>query len=191
MNNDRWKLFEIIASFQFKKNIIKHTNNGDNMENRTRNIAIIILSILLVLVYVAAGTYAVVIDVIKNNGISEIVNEITVRDLVTTEDGKYNEYYYDVVRELNITEEEANLLINSAAINRELQDVLNNIVDYKINNGRKYTNNQLYNKIVTGVNETTDISDELKNNVIRKSEQYINDIVKYVYDIEVNVLNNG
>ena len=161
------------------------------MKTGTRNVIIITLSVLLVLVYMAAGTYAVVVDVVKNNGINEIVSEITVRDLVTSEDGKYNEYYYDVVRELNVTEDEADLLIDSPAINRELQDVLKNIVDYKVSGGRKYTNDQLYNKIVTGVNETPNISEELKNKVITKSQRYINDIFKYVYDIEVNIINNG
>lgn len=175
----------------FKIKIISHTNKGDRMKTGTRNIIIITLSVLLVLVYMAAGTYAVVIDVVKNNGINEIVNEISVRDLVTSDDGKYNEYYYDVVRELNITEEEANLLIDSTAINRELRDVLKNIVDYKVSGGRRYTNDQLYNKIVTGVNETVNITDELKNKVITKSQEYINDIAKYVYDIEVNIINNG
>ena len=177
--------------FLFKLKIFRHTNKGDRMKTGTRNIIIITLSVLLVLVYMAAGTYAVVVDVVKNNGINEIVSEITVRDLVTSEDGQYNEYYYDVVRELDITTEEANLLIDSTAINREFRDVLRNIVDYKVSGGRKYTNDQLYNKIVTGVNETENITEELKNKVINKSQRYINDIAKYVYDIEVNILNNG
>ena len=94
------------------------------MKTGTRNIIIITLSVLLVLVYMAAGTYAVVVDVVKNNGINEIVSEITVRDLVTSEDGQHNEYYYDVVRELDITTEEANLLIDSTAINREFTNCI-------------------------------------------------------------------
>lgn len=161
------------------------------MKINTRNIVIITLSVLLVLVYMVAGTYAVIIDVVKDNGINEIVSEITVRDLLTNDNGNYNEYYYDVIRELDITSEEANLLMNSTPINNRLQDVLYNIVDYKINNGKKYTNNQLYNIIVEAVNETPNITDELKNKVINKSNIYINDISKYIYDIEVNVLNNG
>lgn len=159
------------------------------MKNGTRNIVIVTLSVLLVVIYMAAGTYSVIIDVTKNNGINEIVREISVRDLLTDDNGNYNEYYYDVKRELGVNDEEANTLINSQAINERLQDVLENVVDYKINNGSKYTNNQLYNIIVDAVNRTNNISDDLKERVINKSMTYINDIQKYIYDLEVNVVN--
>lgn len=162
-----------------------------NLKTGTRNIIIITLSVLLVVIYMVAGTYSVIIDVVQNDGINEIVNEITIRDLVTDDNGNYNEYYYDVKRELAITDEEAKLLINSSAFNERLQDVLNNIVDVKVNGAGRYTNDQIYNIIVDATNRTTGITEELKNKVISKSNQYKSDIAKYMYDIEVNVLNNG
>lgn len=174
-----------------KKILFRYTNNGDKMKYGTRNIIIITLSVLLVVIYIAAGTYAVIIDVVQNDGLNEIINEIKVRDLLTDDNGEYNEYYYDIKRETNLTDAEANMLINSAAINERLQDVLNNIVDYKVNNGQKYTNDELYNIIVDAVNRTEGISSDVKTRIINKSSTYINDISKYVYDIEVNINNNG
>ena len=159
------------------------------MKNGTRNIVIVTLLVLLVVIYMAEGTYSVIIDVAKNNGINEIVSEITVRDLLTDDNGNYNEYYYDIKRELGVNDSEAETLINSSAINEKLQDILNNVVDYKINKVRKYTNNQLYNIIVEAVNRTDNISDDLKEKIINKSMTYINDIHKYIYDLEVNVVN--
>jgi len=161
------------------------------VKSGTRNIIIVTLSVLLVVIYMAAGTYSVIIDVVQNEGINEIVNEITIRDLVTDDNGNYNEYYYDIKRELAITDEEAELLINSSSFNERLQDVLNNIVAVKVNGGSRYTDNQIYNIIVDAVNRTTGITEELKNKVINKSNQYKSDITKYMYDIEVNILNNG
>ncbi len=69
------------------------------MKYGTRNIIIITLSVLLVVIYIAAGTYAVIIDVVQNDGLNEIINEIKVRDLLTDDNGEYNEYYYDIKRD--------------------------------------------------------------------------------------------
>jgi len=161
------------------------------MKLGTRNLIIITLSVLLVVIYMVAGTYAVIIDVVEKDGVTEIINNISVKDLLTDDNGQYNEYYYDIVREAELNAEEANILINSKAVNERLQDVLNNIVDYKLNNGTKYSNNQLYNIIVDAINRTEGINDFVKSRIIDKSNRYISDISKYVYDIEVNVIKNG
>ena len=73
---------------------------------------IVVAVILLILTYTIASTYAVIIDITDTDGESEIVNVIKIRDLFTREDGSYNKEYYNVVRELDITEEEASLLID-------------------------------------------------------------------------------
>ena len=44
------------------------------------------LSILLVIICTIAGTYAVVINVSSEEGIDKIVNEITIKDLITNDD---------------------------------------------------------------------------------------------------------
>ena len=153
-------------------------------------IIVVALSILLVGLYTVASTYSVIIDVIENNGVMEIVNEINIRDLLTNDDGSYNDTYYDVKNELGVTEGEANILMESVPINDALQIVLESIVDYKINNNinAKLSNNELYNLISNGVVNTENITDELKSRIINKASLYKNDISDYIYDIEVSLL---
>ena len=67
------------------------------------------LSILLVIICTIAGTYAVVINVSSEEGIDKIVNEITIKDLLTNDDGMYNNTYYTVKNELNVNEEDMNI----------------------------------------------------------------------------------
>jgi len=155
-----------------------------------RNTIIIILLILLIGVYTIASTYSVVIDVTDVNGIKEIVNEINTRDLFTDTDGNYNDLYYDVKNELNITEAEANILMDSSYINDSLQIVLESIVDYKANNdtNAKLTNDEIHTLIENAVNNTGNISEETKVNIISKSLYYKNDISDYLYNIDINIL---
>ena len=152
-------------------------------------ITVIALSILLVALYTVTSTYSVIIDVIEKDGTTEIINEITVRDLLINEDGSYNKTYYDVKNELNLTEGEANILMNSAPINEALQIVLESIVDYKVHNNidAKLSNENLYNLITDSVLNTKNISDETKSRIINKASLYRQDISDYVYDIEVSV----
>ena len=160
------------------------------MNKKTTTIIATIVIVTLTLVYTLASTYSVVINVTEKDGITEIVNQINIRDIFTNDDGTYNDIYYDVKNELNITEDEADILMNSTKLNEHLQTVLNSIVDVKINNNEnsKLSNEQLYNLIVDGVNNTENITDELKNKVITKSDKYKQDISDFVYDIEVSVL---
>ena len=157
------------------------------MKNRTW-IVVIILSIVSVLAFTIASTYAVIIEVTEKNGVTEIVNSINIRDLLTNDNGEYNNTYYNVVRELNITNSEAILLMEAVPLNEALQNVLNSIVEYKLHNkvNAKYTNEELFLLIKDATNNTETIGDDLKNKVINKSELYIYDVSDFLYDLEVS-----
>ena len=160
------------------------------MNCKKLSLLVIILVSFLAIVYTLASTYAVVINVREEEGRNEIINEITLRDLVTDENGVYNSYYYDIKNELDITSEEATLLMVSTRLNKNLQVVLDSIVDYKLNNNSsaRMSNDEIYNLIVEGVNNTGNLSQELRNKVIIKSSTYIQDISNYLYDIEVSLI---
>lgn len=156
---------------------------------KTKGIFISILIILLVFVSTVAATYSVVINVVSNNGINEIVEVITIRDLMTDSEGKYNDTYYNVKRELSISDDEGKILMDSDSLNRELQVVINSIVEYKVDKkmDSKLSNDEVYNLIVEGVNNDQDISDGLKKRIKEKSQIFINDISDFLYDIDVLV----
>ena len=156
---------------------------------KTKGIFISILIILLVFVSTVAATYSVVINVVSNNGINEIVGVITIRDLMTDSEGKFNDTYYNVKRELSISDDEGKILMDSDSLNRELQVVINSIVEYKVDKkvDSKLSNDEVYNLIVEGVNNDQDISDGLKKRIKEKSQIYINDISDFLYNIDVLV----
>jgi len=151
-------------------------------------VGVIILS--LVVIYTIASTYAIIIEVKQEDGVNEIVNVIRIRDLVTNDDGTYNNTYYDVKNELNITDAEATLIMESEKLNENLQIILNSIVDYKLNNNinAKLTNDEIYNLIVEGVNNTNSLSQELRDKVINKANIYKQDVSDFVYDIDVALI---
>lgn len=160
------------------------------MNKKMTSLLVIIITLSLVLIYTLASTYAVIINVKEENGGKEIINVIRLKDLVTNDDGTYNNTYYDIKNELNITDDEATLIMESERLNENLQIVLNSIVDYKLNNNTnaKLSNEEIYNLIADGVNNTNTLSQELKNKILDKSNKYKQDISDYVYDIEVNLL---
>lgn len=144
------------------------------------------LSILLVIICTIAGTYAVVINVSSEEGIDKIVNEITIKDLLTNDDGMYNNTYYTVKNELNVNEEDMNILMSSKELNSNLQVVLSSVVNYKLHNKNKLSNNEIYDLIVMSINEDNNINTNLKNKVINKSNYYKQDISDFIYDLEVS-----
>lgn len=148
-----------------------------------------LISVLLIVICTIASTYSVIINVVEKEGITEIINEITLRDLFTTDEGNFNNTYYDVKRELNITDDEANILINSESMNNSLKNILNSIVDYNLYNDitAKKSSSEIHNIIVKSINETPNISDELKKKVINKSNYYKQDITDFIYNIEVKL----
>ena len=158
--------------------------------NKTAKITVIILSVLLVSLCTIAATYSVIIEVSKNEGLTEIINEIHIKDLLTDDNGNYNSLYYDLKNELSLTDTEANILISSKEIDISLQKVLKSIVNYKVNNdaNAKLTDTELYNLISETILNINNISDQTKSRIINKASIYRKDISKYVYDIEVSVL---
>ena len=66
----------------------------------------------------------------------------------------------------------------------------NAIVIYKLRNNKdaKYSNEDIYNMIVEGINNTPNINEKLKNKVITISSNHIQDISDFLYDIEVSLL---
>lgn len=130
-----------------------------------------------------------VINVTSENGVDEITNNINIRDLLTNDNGTYNSTYYQVKNELNVTEEEMNMLMNSEQLNNKLKLVLESIVKYRLRNKEeaRYSNEEIYNMIVEGINSTSNISEELKNKVIISSDRHKQDISDFLYDIEVSL----
>lgn len=157
------------------------------MNKKFITISVIITSILLVSLYVISNTYSVIIDVIEGENGTEIINKITIRDLLIDENGNYNNNYYEVLNELEINDETANTIMDSIPLNRALQIVLNDIVQYKLHNKSRMTKNNIYNLIVSSTNEDDNIDIDLKNRIILKSNTFLNDIYDYLYDIKVNL----
>lgn len=158
--------------------------------NKTTKITVIIISILLVSVCTIATTYSVIVEVAKNEGLTEIINEIHVKDLLIDENGNYNNTYYDLKNELSLTDNEANILMSSNKIDKALQTVLKSVIDYKVNNNMesKLTDEELYNLISDAILKSNNISDETKSRIINKASIYRKDVSKYLYDIEISVL---
>lgn len=156
------------------------------MNKKFITISVIITSILLISLYVLSNTYSVIIDVIEGKNGTEIINKITIRDLLTDEFGNYNKNYYEVIKELQLNDETANMIMESIPLNRALQTVLNDIVNYKLHHNTRMTKNDIYNLIIISTIEDNNIDEELKNRIITKSNTFLNDIYDYLYDIEVN-----
>lgn len=157
---------------------------------KTTTIIVLVISILLVGLYTVTSTYSVIIEVIEKDGLTEIVNKINIRDVLTNDNGTFNSTYYEIKNELNITDEEANILLDSIPINDALQTVLESIVEYKVHNNidAKLSDTALYNLISDAVINTNNISDDLKSRLINKSKKYIKDVSEYIYNIDVSVL---
>ena len=156
------------------------------MNRKTITISVIIISILLISLYVISSTYATIIEVIEDNNGNEQINKITIRDLLTDNTGEYNNTYYQVKNELDITPDEANILMDSIPLNNGLQIVINNVVGYKLHSKERFKKEELYNLIEKYTNQDDNIDESLKNKIINKSNTYIDDIYNYLYDIEVS-----
>lgn len=155
---------------------------------KTTTYIVIILSIFLVCLYTISSTYSIIIEVVEKDGSSEIINNISIKDFLVDENGKYNQLYYDLKKELSVTDEEAIILINSEPLNKTLQTVLKTIVSYKIDNDldSRLSDQELYDLISKATIEDNNINDDLKSRVINKTSKYKNDISNYIYNIEVS-----
>ena len=157
-----------------------------------KNNIILISSIVVILITLCtiAGTYAVIINVTNENGTDKIINNIDIKDLLTNDNGTYNNTYYQVKNELNVNEKEMNILINSEPLNNKLKLVLETIVKYRLRKDKeaRYSNDVIYSMIIEGINATPNISEELKNKVIISADRHKQDISDFLYDIEVSLL---
>ena len=75
----------------------------------TKKILISILLVGIISISTIMGTYAVIINVISENGVDKIVNTITIKDLLTDDNGNYNNTYYDVRNELEVNDMEMDI----------------------------------------------------------------------------------
>ena len=110
---------------------------------KKNNIMLIsLIIVILTTLCTIAGTYAVIINVTNENGTDKIINNIDIKDLLTNDNGIYNNTYYQVKNELNVNEEEMNILMNSEPLNNKLKLVLDSIVKYSLSNNKeaKYSN---------------------------------------------------
>lgn len=148
------------------------------------------LVVLLILISTIMGTYAVIINVTSENGVDKIVNTITIKDLLSDDNGNFNSTYYDVKNELNVTDNDMNILMNSSYLNDSLKIVLNNVVSYKLRGGTKLSNEKIYDMIVNDVTNDGNIDVVLKNKIIDKSNKYKNDISDYIYDLDINFIDS-
>lgn len=159
------------------------------MVNVMKKIIISILIVLLIGVSTIMGTYAVIINVVSEEGVDKIVNTIHIKDLLSDDNGNYNSTYYDVKRELDVNDEEMTILMNSSYLNESLRIVLENVVNYKLRDGNKLSNDKIYDMIVNDVNNDNTINYVLKNKVINNGSKYKGDISDYIYDLDVNLIN--
>ena len=156
------------------------------MNKKIVSIIVIITSILLISIYVISNTYSVIIETLEGENGVEIINKITIRDLLTDDNGNYNSTYYQVLNELVINNDEANILMESIPLNRALQVVINDIVSYKLHGNHRLTKEEIYDLIIKATNEDDNIKEDLKDKIEIKSNTYINDVYDFLYDIKVS-----
>lgn len=156
--------------------------------NKKTLILVSFLTVLLIFISSLAVTYSAVIEVTEEDNVYKIVNDLTIKDILTNNDNTFNNTYYTVKDELNINDDDMDILINSIPLNNSLKVVLKSVVDYKLNGNNKMTNDEIYNLIVMSTNEDNTIPQNLKNKVITKSSHYKNDISNFIYDIDVSII---
>lgn len=156
--------------------------------NKKTLILVSFLTVLLIFTSSLAVTYSAVIEVTEEDNVYKIVNDLTIKDILTNNDNTFNNTYYTVKDELNINDDDMDILINSIPLNNSLKVVLKSVVDYKLNGNNKMTNDEIYNLIVMSANEDNTIPQNLKNKVITKSSYYKNDISNFIYDIDVSII---
>lgn len=153
------------------------------MAKRITLITLLLLTIVTTLLLLASTTYSVIIDVTDKE--NKIISNINIKDLVTNEDGTYNNRFYDILYELEISIDEANIIIDSVPLNKALDILLNSINEYQKYNKNKLTNNEIYNIIVSTINEDDNINTILKNKLIKELKKHIDDISTYLYNIKL------
>ena len=144
------------------------------MNKRFLTIFSLISGILIIISIIVKTTYSLIVNI----GSYDNPNEFTIKELITDEYGGYNNYYYDATSKLGISDEEANILINSDKLNEALNDIINN----KYHQG-KLSNREIIKIITDAINSDSMIKNELKIKVNEATETYINELSNYIYDI--------
>lgn len=150
------------------------------MTKRITLITLLLLTIVTTLLLLASTTYSVIIDVTDKE--NKIINNITIKDLVTNEDGTYNNEFYNALYELELSIDEANIIIDSVPLNKALDILLNSVNKYQIYHKNKLTNDEIYNIVINAINEDNNINTTLKNKLIEKLKEYIGNISNYLYN---------
>ena len=140
----------------------------------------------LVSLFAIRSTYSVIINIIKN-GESEIISQLTIHDVLVDSDGNYNSLYYDIKRELGISYEEGETLIESLPLNNALETIVKDVVNYRLHHQPKMSDSEIYQLIVASVNEDNNIPNSVKEKVITKSKMYLADITDYIYNFDINL----
>ena len=148
--------------------ISENNNNGDDMTKKITTISILILSIVLVSLYLVKSTYSIIDNIFNNQAFSEM----TITDLLKDKNGEYSDLYYEIKRELDITNEEYNILLTSVSLNKALEII--------ITDNNELNENDVYNLIIDSIMEDRNIDNYTKDKVIKRVGIYINDIIDYI-----------
>ncbi len=152
------------------------------MTKKITVITVLILSIIFISTLVVTSTYAVIVNVTESDNV-ETTNDIIIRDLLTNDNDEFNSIYYIVKSTLNLTKEEMDTVMESLPLNIVLERVINNVTSNKLHGTVKYTNNELYDMLVTALNEDNNINEHIRMKIIDKSRGYIQEISDYLYNI--------
>ncbi len=144
------------------------------MSKRVLTIFSLVSGMLIIISLIVKTTYSLIINIGGYNN----PNMLTIKELITDEYGGYNNYYYDALNKLGITDEDAIVLINSDKLNEALNQIVNN----KYHQG-KLSNREIINIITKVIDSDSLINDELKNKVKETTKEYISELSDYIYDI--------
>lgn len=151
------------------------------MYKKYLTIIILVGSILLMTFTIVKTTYSLIDEVNDNND----TDNITIKEIITDNNGIYTDTFDNVIKELNIDNNEVDVIINSKELNKVLNTILNNVLDYRLNNKEKLTNKKIYNLIKEAIYNDRYINNELKEKIIKEIEVHLEDIVNYFYGINL------
>lgn len=150
------------------------------MYKKYLTIIILVGSILLMTFTIVKTTYSL-IDEVNNND----TDNITIKEIITDNNGIYTDTFDNVIKELNIDNNEVDVIINSKELNKVLNTILNNVLDYRLNNKEKLTNKKIYNLIKEAIYNDRYINNELKEKIIKEVKIHLEDIINYFYGINL------
>ena len=141
------------------------------MTKRIMTICLLIGGIFLVLFAVVFSTSSMIKAMSNNNKVEQVVSKITLKDLLTDQNGMYKTNYYNIINELGITEEEANTIMDSLSLNKLLDKIITN---------DNLSNGELYDLIVEAISNDNQINKILRKKLLLKSSEYLEEIREYL-----------